>query len=229
LLDAVALIGQLAPLAEDVGLSTNGETHDVLSLLHRELLASLNGFTVQQGTLRMFGTGRGDALDLGWWNDKETWRFAWDDRVDSYVIFGATAWGDQYAYRRSEGGDLDSTVYLLEGTLLRAEPLAESFAEFAETELLRVATKPYDSATIGALDRYGPIKPSDQWTYAPSIALGGEESLDNVVRLPAQVAMTFAGDIASALRSSTPGSWPTGVQPYQDDRGRQRLRVQFDR
>ena len=229
MLDAGSLIAQLTPVAEDVGAPAKGSASDLFPLLHREVLASLNGFTVQQGTLRMFGTGRQDALDLGWWNDMETWRFAWDDRVDRYLFFGATAWGDQYAYRRSEGGDLESIVYFLEGTLLRAQPLSESFAEFAETELLRVAAKPYDSGTIGALDRYGPIKFADHWAYAPSIALGGEESVDNVVRLPAQVAMTFAGDIASALRASTPGSWPTGVRPWKDDRGRQRMRVQFDR
>jgi hypothetical protein len=119
-------------------------------------------------------------------------------------------------------------VYFLEATLLRAEPLAESFDDFAETELLRVAAKPYDSLTLGALDQHGPIAPSDLWTFAPSIALGGEESLDNVVRLPARDTMTMAGDIASAHRASVPGSWPTQAQPWVDEQGRQRLTVKFD-
>jgi hypothetical protein len=212
-----------------VGLLGAAKIDHRLPLLHRELLAALNGFTVQRGSLRMFGMGREDALDFDWWNDAKTWRFAWDDRVDPYVFFGATAWGDQYAYRLAPDGDFEPTVFFLEATLLRAAPLAGSFGEFAEAELLRVAAAPYDSATIAALKRYGSIAPSEMWTYAPSPALGGEESLDSVVRLPAQVAMTIAGDIASALRASTPGSWPTGVQPWQDDRGRQRMRVQFDR
>lgn len=120
------------------------------------------------------------------------------------------------------------TVFFLEATLLRAAPLAGSFGDFAEAELLEWLRRRMTPVTIAPLKRYGPIAPSELWTYAPSPALGGEESLDNVVRLPAQAAMTIAGDIASALRAATPGSWPTGVQPWQDDRGRQRMRVQFD-
>lgn len=228
MLEVADLIAKLSPVANNVAVPALGRMGDHLPALHRELLAVLNGFTVQQGTLRMFGIGRKDALDLEWWNDEDTWRFSWDNRIDPYVFFGGTAWGDQYAYRRSSSDDLDPAVYFLEGTLLRPSLLAASFAEFAETELLRVAAAPYDSATVGALDRYGVISPADLWTYAPSIALGGEEALDNIIRLPAQAAMTIAGDVASALGVSPQGSWPTGVQPWQDDRGRQRMHIRFD-
>ena len=123
---------------------------------------------------------------------------------------------------------MEPTVYFLEATLLRPSPLAASFTEFAEAELLRVAAVPYDSAAVAALVRYGPISPDELRAYAPSIALGGEESPDHVIRLPAHVAMTFAGDVASALQASPPGSWPTGVEPWEDDRGRRRMRVRFD-
>ena len=168
-------------------------------------------------------------LDLEWWNDEETWRFAWDDRVDPFVFFAESAWGDQYAYRRADGGGLEPTVYFLEGTLLRSEPLTASFEEFAESELLRIADKPYDPLTIDALERHGAVSPTQHWTFVPSIALGGEEDVDNIVRLRGQDAMTMAGDLASALQASTPGSWPTQVEPWVDDRGRQRLTVEFDR
>jgi hypothetical protein len=229
-LDARLLVGQLSPIAENVGPPLLlDKVKDFLPPLHRELLVSLNGFTVQRGTLRLFGVGRGDDLDLDWWNREETWKFAWDDRVSRYLFFAATAWGDQYAYRLTDGGGLEPTVYFLEGTLLRPQPLSESFSEFAEKELLRVADSPYDSMTVKALATLGPIKPFEQWVFAPSIALGAEESLDNVVCLRSNVGMTFAGDIASALRASVPGSNPTAVEPWEDDQGRQRLRVKFDR
>ena len=88
-------------MVENVAIGASaGRCLDRLPELHHRLLEGLNGFTVQAGTLRVFGVGRGDALDLGWWNEPRTWRFAWDDRVDPYVCFAATAWGDQYAYRR---------------------------------------------------------------------------------------------------------------------------------
>ena len=230
MLEAVSLIDRLSPHAKDVGRQIAiGETSDLLPQLHRELLASLNGFTVQNGTRRLFGVGRGDSLDLDWWNDIETWRFAWDDRVDPYLFFGATAWGDQFAYRRSEAGELEPTVYFLEGVLLRARVWAESFSDFAESELLRVAADPYDPLATEAVNRYGPLKVENLWTFAPSIALGGDDSVDNVMSLPAQTAMVFAGDIASGLESSLPDAWPTGVEPWKDARGIQRLRVLFDR
>jgi hypothetical protein len=187
----------------------------------------LNGFTLQQGSFRFFGLDRRDALDLRKWNAQQTWRFAWDERIEPFYCFASTAWGDQYAYRCSDKGHLEESVYFLEGTLLRAEPLAASFEQFAETELLSVAQRAYDAMTIDALARLGPIDPAHQWTYAPSIALGGEESVDNVVILRAEDAMVMAGDIATALRASPPGSWPRLVEPWTDAAGRQRLRVEF--
>jgi len=232
MLSAHELAGHLSRAAQNLGQRLDDSADETFALLpefHQQLLTALNGFTLQQGAYRVFGVGRDDPLDLGRWNARATWRFAWDERVDAYLFIGATAWGDQYAFRRKPDGGLEPTVYFLEATLLRAEPMAESFDEFAETELLRLASRPYDPVTVAALDRFGPIDPADQWAFAPSIALGGEESLDNVVRLRAETAMTMAGDIASALHSSIPGSWPIGVQPWLDDHDRQRLRVEFDR
>lgn len=140
MIDAADLVGRLAPLVGNVGSPATAKITERLPSLHRELLGSLNGFTVQSGTLRMFGMSRADSLDFDWWNDTDTWRFVWDDRVCPYVFFGATAWGDQYAYRLSPDGGLEPTIFFLEATLLRAAPLAGSFCEFAEAELLKVAT-----------------------------------------------------------------------------------------
>lgn len=85
MLDAADLVGRLASVAENVGLPGTAKIADRLPSLHGELLPALNGFTVQHGSLRIFAMGREDALDFNWWNDADTWRFAWDDRVRPYV------------------------------------------------------------------------------------------------------------------------------------------------
>jgi hypothetical protein len=195
---------------------------------HLSLLQALNGLTVYRGGFRLFGIGRAEpTLDLESWNASELWRYAWDDRTDSYLMFGETAWGDQYAYRRGASGDLGQEVYFLEGTLLRPQVIAGSFDEFMMNEFLRNARDPYDPLTIESVQRQGPIDLSNHWVYVPSVALGGSESIENVTVMPAVTAMTFAGDLASALRASRPGTSPTKVVPWTDDHGRARLKVEF--
>jgi hypothetical protein len=120
------------------------------------------------------------------------------------------------------------TVYFLEGTLPRPEELAPSFDDFFRDELLRNAEQPCDDLTIDAVRRLRSISPANHWVYTPSVALGGPESIDNVMEMPAVAAMIRAADIASALRASAPGSSVTGVTPRMDDQGRPRLRVSLD-
>lgn len=227
------IVSLLAPLASDVGPAlqappSTGSLVEVVPAAHMEILRRLNGFTVFHGAFRLFGVRPEAFLDLDQWNALETWKFAWDDRVDPYVLIGENAWGDQYAYRRASSGGLDGKVYFLEGTLLRAEEIAPSFEDFLRDELLRNAKKPYDQMTVDAIQRLGPIAAEEHWAYAPSIALGGSESIDNIVKLSAVTAMVFAGDIASALSASAPEASVTSVTPWTDENGRSRLRLAFD-
>lgn len=195
---------------------------------HVELLAQHNGFTVFHGAFRMLGIRAEPFLDLRSWNDPETWRFAWGAAAEGFVVFGESGWGDQYAYRVSpEGGPAEPTVYFLEATTLAAEPIATSFVEFLHDELLRNAEQPYDELTVAAVERFGDLPPGEHWVLSPPLILGGPESVDNVVRMPAATAMTVAGDLATAVRSA-PGRRVTSVSPWRDDRGRARLRVQLD-
>jgi hypothetical protein len=223
---------ELPPLADHIGprpdpSAAAGTPAEHFPAAHRELLGMLNGFTVHHGAFRLLGLGHPEpSLDLAAWNAYDTWRFAWDDRTDPFVIFGETAFGDSYAYRRLPGGGLAPEVYFLEGVLLRPEVIAPSFEAFLADELLRNAKEPYDDLIVEAVHRHGPITPDRHWAYVPSVALGGEEAVENITLLPAAVAMTFAGDIATAM--SVPDREATGVQPYTDERGRPRLRVMFD-
>lgn len=191
---------------------------------HSKLVVGTSGLSVFHGAYRLFGdstssTGSG----LAEWNEPENWRFAWGDRLDGFVLFGESAWGDQYAYRQ-QGNVLEPVVYLLEAVTMEAEPLAASFDQFLEEEFLPNAVEPYDVMTVGAVDRFGPIGFDQHWTYAPSLALGGPEALDNVVVLPAAIAMRFAGDLYSDLREDQD---PSSVTTWIDDRMRQRLRLSY--
>jgi len=224
----------LKALGGDIGAGStarkvDGTLAEALPPDHRELLRRLNGLTVYHGAFRLFGIDRDKAvLDLDAWNARETWRFAWDDRTDPYLIFGETAWGDQYAYRWEEPRTIGQEIIFLEGTLLRPQVIAGSFQEFMMNEFLRNADNPYDELTVETVRRCGPISVEKHWVYTPSVALGGVESIDNVMEMPAITAMTFAGDVASALRSSRPGTFPSAVTPWTDALGRSRLRVGFE-
>jgi hypothetical protein len=223
---------ELPPLADHVGPrpgpSAAGTPAEYFPEAHRALLLRLNGFTVHHGAFRLLGLGHPEpSLDLTAWNAHDTWRFAWDDRVEPFVVFGETAFGDSYAYRRLPGGGLAPEIYFLEGVLLRPEVIAPSFEAFLADELLRNAKEPYDELVVDAIRRHGPVPPDRHWAYVPSVALGGEEDVENITLLPAAVAMTFAGDIATAM--TVPGRRATGVRPYTDERGRPRLRVLFER
>lgn len=192
---------------------------------HRRLLAHLNGFTLFNGAFRVFGTSREPWADIAEWNREERWRFAWDSRIEGFVIFGATAWGDLYAYRTADGGDLGREVHFLEASLLRSEIIAPSFSEFVRNELIANADAPYDVKVVEAVSRWGPVDFGSLWAYSPPVVLGGEEDVDRVVTLPAFTAMTFAGDLACCLRDMSPDAALLGVEPFVDDHGRNRLRV----
>ncbi len=222
----------LRPLADDIGPALDPDSAlrtplELFPVPHLELLQLLNGMTVYHGAFRLFGVREEPFLDLLTWNAWDTWRFAWGEQVDPYMIFGETAWGDQYAYRRGESGAMGEEVYFLEGTLLRSEVIAGSFEEFLVDEFLRNAERPYDEITLEVVRRRRAVASNKHWVYVPSVALGGPESIENVVEMPAVTAMTFAGDIATALQGSSSGASPMAVVPWTDDRSRSRLRVVF--
>ena len=109
-----ALIRRLLDLGENVGPVAEPRSATFASATagfpveHAEVLAAANGLTVYHGGFRLFGVRDEPYLDLATWNESETWRFAWGDRITPFVFFGETAWGDQYAYRRrGETGTLE--------------------------------------------------------------------------------------------------------------------------
>ncbi|MDB5335765.1 MAG: hypothetical protein JWN70_1384 [Planctomycetaceae bacterium] len=212
---------ELSPTAAEIQILT------ALPSSHSAALHQLNGFAFYAGAFRIFGLGSDNLLNLTSWNESSTWRFAWDERVDPYFVFGETAWGDQYAYK-SVDGRLGSEVYFLESNLLRPTLIADTFDQFLEEQVMSNAVQPHDTFLSETVERFGAIDLERHWALAPSLIIGGPEDLDNVIELPARTAMIFAGDIALGL-----SKWPEGdsvphVVPWRDVEGRDRLSLKFE-
>jgi hypothetical protein len=192
-------------------------------------LTRFNGFSVHYGMNRLFGIRADVTMDMRSWNQVDAWRFAWDSRINPFFCIGETAFGDQYALMLAEGGiDFLPEVFLLEANFLQPVVVGATFGAFLHQELVRNAEAPWDEVAIEAVSRYGPIDVTNNWAYAPSIALGGSEDVANLMSMDCFTAMTIAGDIASAIQAAPDDAELQGVAPYGDDRGRSRLRVIFE-
>lgn len=194
---------------------------------HLDLLTLANGASAFHGYFRLFGSGCAGCVDVTWWNDVETWKFAWPEPVSRYLAFGETGWGDQFAYDRELLTAGDTTVYLLDSFEMQPEVLAAQFSEFMTNEFMRQAREPYDSMTRGAMARIGPLGWNEHVTYVPSLLLGGDEDLDHLQKLDARSSMIINGDIATQSQAF-PDKFPTSVVPFADDRGRPRMRIVWD-
>jgi hypothetical protein len=225
-------VGLLRRLADDVGPPVElgallASPAAAFPAAHLELLRQLNGMTVGAGAYRLFGVRAETHLDIGRWNAPQTWRFAWDERVEEFLIFGETAWGEQFAYRRvGPGPELGPEVYVLESTQLRPAVIAPSFEDFLTGSFTLDAQQPRDPYTVAALRRLHRVAADQHWVFAPPLPLGGPDSVDNVIELRAVTAMVFAGDLALALESHL-DTVPTSVVPWVDGLGRDRLRVDY--
>jgi hypothetical protein len=182
------------------------EAGAVLPLDHARLLSLTNGLEGYGGYFRLFGLGPWSVRDMRRWNAPRGWRAAWRGRAENWWCFGETAWGDQYAYAASD--DLlesDPTVYRLDAHRLEPEPVAACFGEFLRAEFGRNALGPRDDMTVAARERFGDLDPALQLAYVPSLLLGGDDDLCNVIALPAREAMTLAGEAyRGMLRTAVP-------------------------
>ena len=216
----------LADAGEDI--SGVGGAASLLSELPATYAAALritNGFTINQGMNRIFGVRADRHMDLRAWNEPDAWRFAWGARADGFLFFGGTAFGDQYALRRSPGGGFDDGVYLLDANLLGADLVADTFDEFLAKEVIRNATMPHDPLAVAAMRAFGTVKPENHLVLTPSLLLGGVEDPANMMPMDSYTAMIYGGDIATAVEAADDEAAVTAVEPWTDDRGRRRLRV----
>jgi hypothetical protein len=192
---------------------------------HLEALRESNGAAVYGGYARLFGISSTKCIDILEWNHFEYWRFAWESRCCEYFCFAGTVWGDQYAYHIGRLQKGDARVYLLDGLSMTPEIVASSFAQFLESEFLRISIAPYDVMMVRARDKLGDIDLENHLIYSPSLIIGGDEDINNIVILQARIAMIFNGDIASQLDAAPASSVIRAVVPYDDDVRRPRLRL----
>ncbi len=217
----------ICPVSPDGG----GTIFAALPEAHRRFLLSMNGLTVYSGGYRLFGSRPEPFLDLAAWNDQDSWRFAWGQLAEDFVFIGETSFGDQYAYRCLRCHppmQLSAAVYYIDGNTFQSFEVAPDFETFLRNEILGNSYHPADQTMIEAIRTLGPIEPKDHHVYTPSLLIGGSESVESIMTMPAFTAMTIAGDIASWVSSATEGVRVLGVEPWFDERGRGRLRVVAD-
>jgi hypothetical protein len=202
----------------------------VLPRAHEILLAESNGLMAYGGYFRLFGVTAGPArascIDMVDWNAPGTWRFAWPEHVSTYLCFGETAWGDQYAYRIDDvRAGSTPAVYFLEATGMRPERLSDSFGSFLSDEFLRNCRDPYDALIVDARKRFGDLPAHEHLVYAPSPLITGEESLEHAIKMDARTAMIANGDLASQLGGELQSRQISRLESYTDAHSRPRLRV----
>ena len=105
------------------------------------------------------------------------------------------------------------------------EEIAPDFETFFQREFLRNASRPYDSMTLKAREAVGALGEDVLLVYSASPLIGGEEHVANVQKMARRTAMVFNGDVATQLDAGPEGAEIMGVEPYQDERKRARLRL----
>jgi hypothetical protein len=191
---------------------------------HLKLLALADGMMTFHGYFRSFGVDCATCVDMRWWNDSETWKFAWTKNLDAFLAFGETAWGDQYAYDRRELSDGVQNVYLLDAFQMEPELIAGSFEEFVEKELLPCSLEPYDQLLGEAVRKLGALEWSEHVTYIPSLLLGGEEQIENVHKLNGRASMVINGDLHRQVAETEHGI-VRSLETFTDAQGRLRTKI----
>ncbi len=212
----------------DAAILTKFETENrlVLPLEHKDLLRTSNGVEAYSGYIRVFGLYTTESIDSALWNQYDYWKFAWGNRCSAYWCFGETAWGDQYAYLAESlrlGGE--TKVYFIDALSMTPEIIACSFTEFLQKEFVRSGMDPYDAMIKLARQKLGPLEVISHLVYSPSLLLGGTEEIGNIQKMNARAAMICNGDIAVQLDEGPVTGTVKGVQPYEDEMQRMRLRL----
>ncbi len=103
--------------------------------------------------------------------------------------------------------------------------VASSFVAFLRDELLPSARDPYDDLLKQARQRFGSLDVTSHLMYVPSVLLGGAEDINNVQIMNARSAMICNGDVAIQLDAAPPHMAVKGVQSYDDESHRTRLKL----
>jgi hypothetical protein len=193
---------------------------------YSEFLSKVNGVSGYFGYVRIYGVNPVKHTDVIGWNRIETWKFAWGKKVSGYFCFAGDAFGAQYAYEFNDGV-FGTNIYMLDAYTMDVQIEFCSFEDFFETEFLRICAAPYDRVMLSAHRKFGRVDAKNHFIYSPSLHLGGQEDLENLVEMEAETAMILNGDVYTQLYSAEEGSVLKGVSQYVDGTGRDRIKLDF--
>jgi hypothetical protein len=195
---------------------------------HKALLTLSNGLDFLSGAYRLFGFGASAARDMAWWNRPDTWTFAWGARADPYVYIGESVLGNQYAYRTDElkGGGA-ARVFELYAVTLDEVVTFQSFDDFLDRGFLNgVRNDPYHGRIADALRQMGAFDLDKHLAYMPSPLLtGGEIKVQKLLPMTARAHMIVNGDLWCQLAHRDSLARLKGLENYQDEEGRLRIRA----
>lgn len=198
----------------------------LLPQAHVLLLKITDGLECYGGYFRLFGLSDKRKINLLSWNAEGLWKFSWGGRIQSFLCFGETAWGDQYAYRLNDAGEISSAeVYFIENLAMEPEIIASNFYSFFINEILPNSSDPYDAVLVDVRANLGDLSVDEHIVYMPSPLLGGREDPSNVQKMDAVTSMVVGGDLYVQLASEFQDRPIKELQPYIDETGRNRIKV----
>ncbi|MBD1548711.1 SMI1/KNR4 family protein [Roseibium aggregatum] len=209
-------------LAENDGVLSSGFT---LPKAHMDLLAISNGMSICDGYYKLFGLYNEKNKNLEIWNEREYWKFAWEGRVDNFLCFATTVWGDQYAYRISSVEQGEATpIFFLHAFSMEADLIANSFEEFWQKNFIRKAKDPNDEMVTKCRASIGPLGWDEFLVYNPPLELGGTEDVSSLSKMQPRPAMIINADLAMGMEKLSDDTVIEGVDTYVDSLGRMSIR-----
>ncbi len=186
----------------------------LLAAIHK-----LNGFETESG-IRILGLGSTAAdYSIEEFNDPDCWRFAWTKFLPrqavafAYDIAGSVYWHPD-AGRQVSRLNFDGASELTASSVDEFLKLVETHIHESVRSLLDIHQRPPKKSVLA------PLKP-------PVIA--GRFLPIDVVKMPAHLALIAGGDLATSVFDGVTGvsRQATGIEPFFDERGRQRLRIRW--
>ena len=154
-------------------------------------------------------------------------KFAWRNSCENFLCFGESLWGDQFAFRYDElvENKSEAKVYWLDALVLEPRFLISSFSEFIKQDFMCLAQDPYHEMSVQAFQKFGAMNVDRHLVYSPSLLIGGEEAVENIVQMDAVQAMIVNGDIAFHLIDAQEDGVLEKVEVYMDELSRPRVKL----
>jgi hypothetical protein len=223
----------LHPGLTDEKLAAHIEAQELFARLparHQALLRLTNGMEILGDSYRLFGIDNGRTASLVAWNRPATWKFAWKGEADPYLCFGESVLGNQDAYRWDELASAGAKPRVYELYAVTLEPILDygSFEELLRQRYALLADDPYHARIRQARERLGSFRPDQHLVYVPSpLLVEGRVDVQELMPMDAATAMILQGDLASQLGSRESLDGFEGLETYQDQEGRERIRVRW--